>query len=82
MGFAAETENIVENAEAKRAQKGLRLDPRQRRLARARQFGGDGNTIHLVSAGGVEDWPPLSKRDVAERLAPRIAAFLDRKAAE
>jgi len=45
-------------------------------------FGGDANTIHLVSGDGVEDWPPLSKRDVAERLALRIAQFFGRSAAE
>ena len=45
-------------------------------------FGGDANTIHLIDEAGVEDWPPLSKREVAERLAQRIAAFLERKAAE
>jgi len=45
-------------------------------------FGGDMNTIHLVTASGVEDWPPASKRDVAERLARRIAAHLEEKAAE
>jgi phosphopantothenoylcysteine decarboxylase/phosphopantothenate--cysteine ligase len=39
-------------------------------------FGGDANTIHLVSAGGVEGWPTLSKQDVAQRLARRIADHL------
>jgi phosphopantothenoylcysteine decarboxylase/phosphopantothenate--cysteine ligase len=39
-------------------------------------FGGDSNTIHLVSAGGVEDWPAMTKQDVAARLADRIAAAL------
>jgi phosphopantothenoylcysteine decarboxylase/phosphopantothenate--cysteine ligase len=50
--------------------------------AAAGTFGGDSNTIHLIDEAGVEDWPALSKRDVAERLAQRIAAFLERKAAE
>ncbi len=40
-------------------------------------MGGDGNTIHLISAGGgVEDWPPQSKDDVAHVLVARIAAAL------
>ncbi len=39
-------------------------------------FGGDANTVHLVDAAGVEDWPQLSKRDVAERLADPHRRFL------
>ncbi len=38
-------------------------------------FGGDANTVHVIDADGVEDWPALSKREVAERLAARIADF-------
>ena len=37
-------------------------------------FGGDSNTIHLVDADGVEDWPVMTKREVAARLAERIAS--------
>ena len=40
-------------------------------------FGGDSNTVHLVSAAGVEDWPTLSKEDVAERLVLGIAETLE-----
>jgi phosphopantothenoylcysteine decarboxylase/phosphopantothenate--cysteine ligase len=39
-------------------------------------FGGDRNTIHLVDANGVEDWPVMTKHEVAARLADRIAAAL------
>jgi len=39
-------------------------------------MGGDDNTIHLVTAGGVESWPPQSKDDVARTLVERIAAEL------
>ena len=39
-------------------------------------FGGDRNTIHLIDEGGVEDWPVMTKREVADRLADRIAAEL------
>jgi phosphopantothenoylcysteine decarboxylase / phosphopantothenate---cysteine ligase len=45
-------------------------------------FGGDSNTIHLVDSAGVEGWPALSKREVAERLGCRIATFFAPKAAE
>ena len=75
IGFAAETEKLIENAKAKRAKKGcdwiLAND-----VAPGGAFGADANTIHLIDAKGVEDWPPLSKRDVADRLAARIADFL------
>ena len=40
-------------------------------------MGGDANTIHLITADGVEDWPRASKADVAARLAARIADALD-----
>jgi phosphopantothenoylcysteine decarboxylase/phosphopantothenate--cysteine ligase len=36
-------------------------------------MGGDRNTVHLVSANGVESWPPQSKEDVARALVARIA---------
>ena len=80
VGFAAETENLIENAKAKRLKKGcdwiLAND-----VATGGAFGADANTIHLVDAAGIEHWPPLSKRDVADRLASRIADFLAGKEA-
>jgi phosphopantothenoylcysteine decarboxylase / phosphopantothenate---cysteine ligase len=82
VGFAAETENLVENARAKRAKKGCDWILANDVSAASGTFGGDQNTIHLVAESGVEDWPPLSKREVAERLAQRIAAFIGRAAAE
>jgi phosphopantothenoylcysteine decarboxylase/phosphopantothenate--cysteine ligase len=82
VGFAAETENLVENARAKRAKKGCDWILANDVSAAAGTFGSDRNTIHLVSEAGVEDWPALSKHDVAERLAERIAAFFGRAAAE
>jgi phosphopantothenoylcysteine decarboxylase / phosphopantothenate---cysteine ligase len=82
VGFAAETQDIVANAEAKRQRKGCDWILANDVSAASGTFGGDSNTIHLVSSAGVEDWPPLSKHDVAERLAQRIAAHLVAKAAE
>jgi phosphopantothenoylcysteine decarboxylase/phosphopantothenate--cysteine ligase len=82
VGFAAETEKVVEHAAAKRARKGCDWILANDVSPATGTFGGDANTIHLIDEAGVEDWPPLSKRDVAERLAQRIAAFLERKAAE
>jgi phosphopantothenoylcysteine decarboxylase/phosphopantothenate--cysteine ligase len=39
-------------------------------------MGGDRNTVHLVTARGVESWPPQSKDEVARALVARIAAAL------
>ena len=76
IGFAAETEKIVEHAVAKRARKGCDWILANDVSEGSGTFGGADNTIHLVSAEGVEDWPRLSKDAVAERLAGRIAAAL------
>jgi phosphopantothenoylcysteine decarboxylase/phosphopantothenate--cysteine ligase len=79
VGFAAETENLIENAKAKRLRKGCDWILANDVTATSGTFGGDSNTIHLIDAAGVEDWPPLSKRDVADRLAGRVADFLATK---
>jgi phosphopantothenoylcysteine decarboxylase/phosphopantothenate--cysteine ligase len=82
VGFAAETENVVANARAKRQRKGCDWILANDVSPATGTFGGEHNTIHLVDAAGVEDWPALSKREVAERLAGRIATFFAAKAAE
>jgi phosphopantothenoylcysteine decarboxylase/phosphopantothenate--cysteine ligase len=82
VGFAAETERLVENAQAKRAAKGCDWILANDVSPATGTFGGDANTVHVVDEAGVEDWPPLSKQEVGQRLAQRIAAFLERKAAE
>ena len=82
IGFAAETENVVPNAQAKRTRKGCDWILANDVSPASGVFGSDSNTIHLVDAAGVEDWPAMSKRDVGDRLARRIAAFLAAKAAE
>ena len=76
IGFAAETENIVANAQAKRTSKGCDWLLANDVSPESGTFGGADNTIHLVSADGVEDWPRMSKEDVADRLADRVAATL------
>jgi phosphopantothenoylcysteine decarboxylase/phosphopantothenate--cysteine ligase len=72
VGFAAETENVVAHAQAKRARKGCDWILANDVSPATGTFGGEQNRIHLVDEGGVEDWPLLSKREVAERLARRI----------
>jgi phosphopantothenoylcysteine decarboxylase / phosphopantothenate---cysteine ligase len=76
IGFAAETENVVANAKAKRLRKGCDWILANDVSVGTTTFGGDDNTIHLVDAEGVEDWPVMTKRDVAARLADRIATAL------
>jgi phosphopantothenoylcysteine decarboxylase/phosphopantothenate--cysteine ligase len=76
VGFAAETENIVENAVAKRARKGCDWIVANDVSPETGIMGGDRNTIHLVTPTGVESWSPASKDEVARRLVQRIADAL------
>jgi phosphopantothenoylcysteine decarboxylase/phosphopantothenate--cysteine ligase len=76
IGFAAETDEIVANARAKRARKRCDWILANDVSPGTGTFGGDQNTIHLVDADGVEDWPVMTKREVAARLAARIADHL------
>ena len=73
IGFAAETENLVANAIDKRRRKGCDWIVANDVSAASGTFGGERNTVHLISDKGVEDWPTLAKGDVAMRLAGRIA---------
>jgi phosphopantothenoylcysteine decarboxylase/phosphopantothenate--cysteine ligase len=74
VGFAAETERVVEHATAKRARKGA--DWIVANDVSGDVMGGDRNAVHLVTAAGVESWEPQPKPAVAARLAARIAAAL------
>ena len=74
IGFAAETENVAANAKAKLARKGCDWILANDVSPQTGIMGGDRNTIELVSADGVEAWPPQSKEDVAAMLIARIAA--------
>src|SRR5262249_22950892 len=76
IGFAAETEQVIEHAEDKLKKKRCDWILANDVSTGTQTFGSDANTIHLISASGVEDWPPLSKQDVAQRLARRIADHL------
>jgi phosphopantothenoylcysteine decarboxylase/phosphopantothenate--cysteine ligase len=81
IGFAAETEHVVEHAKAKLKRKGCDWILANDVSAESGVMGGDLNRIHLVTADGVEDWPTQSKDDVARMLVARIVARLDDKAA-
>lgn len=73
VGFAAETENVLNYARAKLARKGCDWIVANDVSPATGIMGGDRNTVHLISATAHEDWPELSKLDVAARLAARIA---------
>lgn len=73
VGFAAETENVVENAIAKRRRKGCDWMLANDVSAARAVFGGENNEVHLVTDEGVESWPAGSKQAIARMLADRIA---------
>ena len=76
IGFAAETENVVAHARLKRERKGCDWILANDVSPGTGTFGGDRNTIHLVDGETLEDWPSMTKTEVAGRLAERIAAAI------
>jgi phosphopantothenoylcysteine decarboxylase/phosphopantothenate--cysteine ligase len=76
VGFAAETDHVIANARAKLARKGCDWILANDVSPATGIMGGDINTIHLITAAGVESWPPQSKDDVARALIERIAGEL------
>lgn len=74
IGFAAETENIIEQAVAKREAK--KADWIVANDVSGDVMGGHRNRVHLVTADGVEDWPEAPKEEVARLLIARIADAL------
>jgi phosphopantothenoylcysteine decarboxylase / phosphopantothenate---cysteine ligase len=78
IGFAAETENVATNAKAKLASKGCDWILANDVSPQTGIMGGDRNTILLVTAKGVESWPPQTKQDVADMLIARVAEELEK----
>ncbi|WP_375174874.1 bifunctional phosphopantothenoylcysteine decarboxylase/phosphopantothenate--cysteine ligase CoaBC [Pseudooceanicola sp.] len=74
VGFAAETDDVVAHATAKRARKGCDWIVANDVSPETGIMGGTENAVVLISDAGAEDWPRMGKQDVAERLADRIAA--------
>jgi len=74
VGFAAETEKVVEHARAKLARKGCDLIVANDVSPQSGVMGGARNTVHLVTPDGVESWPELDKEEVARRLVAYLAA--------
>ena len=71
VGFAAETDSVVENAIRKRSSKGA--DWIVANDVSGDVMGGHRNRVHLVTADGIEDWPEESKQEVARLLMRRVA---------
>ena len=76
IGFAAETENVIDHAKAKLKRKGCDWIVANDVSPQTGIMGGDRNTVHLVTASGVESWPPQGKDEVARMLIARVASAL------
>jgi len=81
IGFAAETENVIAHAAAKRTSKRADWIVANDVSPETGVMGGDRNTVHVIGAEGVETWPDMAKADVAERLVAAIADWLSRTTA-
>ncbi|MFY0309874.1 bifunctional phosphopantothenoylcysteine decarboxylase/phosphopantothenate--cysteine ligase CoaBC [Leisingera sp. D0M16] len=76
VGFAAETNDVVENATAKRKRKGCDWIVANDVSPATGIMGGSENAVILISDDGAEEWPRMGKDEVARKLAERIAAAL------
>jgi phosphopantothenoylcysteine decarboxylase/phosphopantothenate--cysteine ligase len=76
VGFAAETDDVITNATAKRARKGCDWIVANDVRPATGIMGGTENAVTLITADGAEDWPRMGKEQVAAQLAARIATAL------
>src|SRR5690606_18066601 len=76
IGFAAETENVVEFAKKKRKAKGCDWIVANDVSEKGGAMGGDRNAVHLITAQGFESWPVMDKTEVARKLMERAAQHL------
>ena len=79
IGFAAETEHVVDNANAKLHRKGCDLIIANSVAEGTTTFGGESNEVQVISAEGVESWPSMTKAAVAGRVIARLAAELAKR---
>ena len=77
VGFAAETDDVIAHAQAKRARKGCDWIVANDVRPETGIMGGAANQVTLISEAGAEEWPRLPKDEVARRLAQRIAEALN-----
>jgi len=88
IGFAAETENLIENAKAKLARKGCDWIVANDVSPASGVMGGDRNTVHLLTRDTnsvnvdirIESWPVMTKEQVATALVARIAGTMEGRA--
>jgi phosphopantothenoylcysteine decarboxylase/phosphopantothenate--cysteine ligase len=76
VGFAAETDDVIENATAKRKRKGCDWIVANDVSPSTGIMGGSENDVMVIDADGAEDWPRMDKHAVARKLAARIAKAL------
>ena len=76
VGFAAETQDLIANAQAKLKRKSADFIVANDVSAEGGAMGGDRNRVRIVSKSGVDEWPEMSKAEVATRLANLIAERL------
>jgi len=76
VGFAAETNDVIENATAKRLRKGCDWIVANDVSPATGIMGGTENAVTLISDAGAEEWPRMTKDAVAQKLAARIAAAI------
>ena len=76
VGFAAETEHVIQHATEKLGRKGCDVIVANDVSPESGVFGGDRNKVHLVTRNNVESWPEMTKREVAQRLMEQLAAML------
>jgi phosphopantothenoylcysteine decarboxylase / phosphopantothenate---cysteine ligase len=82
IGFAAETQDLEKNAQAKLEAKGADWIVANDVSDETGIMGGDRNTIHLISRSGSQSWPDLSKSEVARRLVAQIAQWFKANTAQ
>ncbi|USG61350.1 bifunctional phosphopantothenoylcysteine decarboxylase/phosphopantothenate--cysteine ligase CoaBC [Sneathiella marina] len=79
VGFAAETENIVENGKAKLDKKGCDWIVANDVSASTGTFGGEENQVFLLKGASTESWPKQTKQGVARTLGAHISDFFQSK---
>ena len=77
VGFAAETDNLIQNARNKLLRKGCDLIVANSVATGSTTFGGASNIVHIVTREGDEAWSEMSKLEVARRLIGRLKQLLD-----
>jgi phosphopantothenoylcysteine decarboxylase / phosphopantothenate---cysteine ligase len=76
VGFAAESERLIENAQAKLAAKNCDMIVANDVGEASGVFGGDNNKVLILTKENKESWPSMDKQEVARRLIARLAKML------